>query len=62
MIVLSVFCCIVIMVLIALIDSFAKDLIKAETTEQKIRCKNNIIVSIMLLVDSTIALIVTLLY
>ena len=43
MTILVIVCFFFIMVLIALIDHFAEDLIRAETTKWKIECKNKII-------------------
>ena len=57
MIVLLVLCWIFSSVLIALIDRFVRDLIRAETTEWKTRCIDNITVCVTLLFASILSVI-----
>lgn len=57
MIVLLVLCLIFSIVLTVLINRFVKDLIRAETTEWKIRCVDNITVCAVLLFATILPLI-----
>jgi hypothetical protein len=57
MIVLLVLCWIFSGVLTALIDGFVRDLIRAETTELKIRCIDSITICVMLLFASILSVI-----